>query len=583
MADSLTPFEPLGLGPQAGDFRAVLAAIEGRRQSEIIAILADEVVKRGEPGTYEEAALQFALLVLRDYVAAGNYPLVRSGRCALAQFTGGEGVSERGKLQALYRSARARALSEEGKGRSLAAFKAVAAANRSSVSAVIDCLERDAPAIGLIVAGKADRVLWNAIRATWTMPPDRSAPGRQVSFLASSDEYPQVPLAIFQFRNVVPEIRARDLWLGISSDGLDAGYMARVAREPDMAHRLRSTLDVVDGLLSQVYREKLEQPLDACDDKRLGDLARQHRDAFNDARRRGEDGAKEHLHLSKRAATAAELVRGARSLRLLIEAEHPVDLYRAEEGIRRGVDSALRKIWHYHMGFVAIELSICGAAPPFGPMRAGKLAAALAGSREAIEAWGTDRPLGEIAEMVYRPEVRHVVPNPGPLVVFTSGLYPEHSAQYARATSGKSRWVKIGETAGFGSSHLSADAVAAADRLNELADGYVHISRSFGEGAGARFRAVGRAIDRLALPDVRRHETSRPLYALPLVDDVLGVLAGWAPRPVPASLPTATELGEGWWRRWVAPRREELAAMARRQADLSGALAALEREVRRLS
>ena len=67
---------------------------------------------------------------------------------------------------------------------------------------------------------------------------------------------------------------------------------------------------------------------------------------------------------------------------------------------------------------------------------------------EAVAAWGFDRPLGEIASTVYHDSVRDRVPNPGPLVIFTSGLYPGHSAQYNRVTSGSRRWRKIGDTAG---------------------------------------------------------------------------------------------------------------------------------------
>src|SRR5262249_14766102 len=146
--------------------------------------------------------------------------------------------------------------------------------------------------------------------------------------------------------------------------------------------------------------------------------------------------------------------------------------------------------------------------------------------------WGTDRPLGEIASKVYCSDVRDAVPNPGPLVIFTSGLFPGHSAQYNRAASGDNRWRKIGETTGFGSFHVALDTVRALTAYNEAVDGYAHITRAFGEGSGPRFRAVGRALARLGLPDLRRHEVRRPLYALPVVEDPSGVLLGWSdPQP----------------------------------------------------
>jgi hypothetical protein len=245
------------------------------------------------------------------------------------------------------------------------------------------------------------------------------------------------------------------------------------------------------------------------------------------------------------------------------------------------LDAGLSKLWHYHMGFVALEMSICGAAPPFGPLRLGKLAAALAGSQEVVDAWGTDRPLGAIAQEVYSPEVRSAVPNPGPLVIFTSGLFPGHSAQYNRVSSGDSHWVKIGDTSGFGSFHISPETAEAMRGLNKCVDRYEHITRTFGEGSGAKFRSVGRALSLLDLPDFRKHETRRPLYALPLVHNPQAVLLGWE-QPQSHSRPTVREIGEQWWQRWVSQGAETLAGRARQEADLTAVIYELAAGVRAL-
>jgi hypothetical protein len=167
-----------------------------------------------------------------------------------------------------------------------------------------------------------------------------------------------------------------------------------------------------------------------------------------------------------------------------------------------------------------------------------------------------------------------MVPNPGPLAIFTSGLYPGHSSQYNRATSGRRKWVKIGETLGYGSFHIAADTVTAIDELNRAVDGYSHITRSFGEGASARFRAIGKALSFLSLPDLRRHDTRRPLYVLPLVDDPGGVILGWS-SPVDISYPAEQELADQWWRRWVAGDSTRLAKVALESPNLLDELRAL--------
>jgi hypothetical protein len=198
--------------------------------------------------------------------------------------------------------------------------------------------------------------------------------------------------------------------------------------------------------------------------------------------------------------------------------------------------------------------------------------AGLAGSDEVLGAWGVDRPLGQIASQIYEAEVRLAVPNPGPLVIFTSGLFPGHSAQYNRATSGTSRWRKIGETTGFGSFHVAVDTVSALTAYNEAVDGYAHVTRRFGEGSGPRFRTVGRALARLGLPDLRRHEVSRPLYALPLVEDPSAVLLGWSDARATSRAQSVREIGTAWWTRWIRGRFDELAPRTTSCKDLVGEL-----------
>ena len=74
---------------------------------------------------------------------------------------------------------------------------------------------------------------------------------------------------------------------------------------------------------------------------------------------------------------------------------------------------------------------------------------------------------------------------------------------------------------------MSVDTSRLASEYNAAVDGYRHITRTFGEGASPRFREVDRAISRLELPDLLRHEMARPLYALPLVGDPQASLLGW--------------------------------------------------------
>jgi hypothetical protein len=584
----LVEFQPSDLGVLTSRFSQIATSLCGMTLSEMRDVLNREA--RNAPNeTKVDKAFRASLLILRDYVHSGYYPLNQDGMVMLAPMLEADNIDDdirRKALRDLYQQARVNALRVPGQRRSLQrTFESVVKA-KYQPHECIEALVQGPPDLQLEVAQQGPRrVVWRAVRSTWSMTPDASAPGREVSILLTDRRFPNTPLGVAQFRNVVPEIRSRDEWLGLTArnaDGGHAGFVDRLDAVSDVKDRLRATADVLSTLLGAVNPDGLPE-LDLHGGKQqaadLQGKAAEYRLKYNTARRDGKkDEARKLLAQTKRAETASELSLGLAGIAECLDANDAVALLRESLTTRRLVDSGLRKIWHYHMGFVALEMSVCGAAPPFGPLRLGKLAAAVAGSEAVLSAWGRDRPLGQIAATVYRPEVREMIPNPGPLVVFTSGLYPGHSSQYNRAASGSRRWSRIGETRGFGSSHVASDTIDAIDEYNIAFDGYSHITRSFGEGASARFRAIGKTLSALGLPDLRRHDTRRPLYALPLVDDPGAVLLGWE-QVGPVTGADESDLAKQWWDRWVRPRGADLAAVARETPDLMDELSRLLREV----
>lgn len=575
-------FEPMGLGPFYPVFAAFLKKIANRRQSEVVRLIERERSARRQDTSTDSLAYQLALSVLADYIAFGNYPIVANGRCFLVPvLESGAIPADRRRVLAkrLFCMMRDRALADRNQLRWIEATVAALEHERYEATPVITALRSAPPHFRLLEARSSEKTLdprglWRAVRATWSMGVESSAPGREVAFVGVDDRYPAVPLGIVQFRNVVPEIVARDRWLGVTSaidaDGRPLGYLRYLAGG-DARDRLAGTRKVLAALLANLNPAGLPSPLTPASDPRvLIDLATSQRTIFNNRRSRGDAGARASLLIVKRAETGADLIRGLNAIDTVSVADSPLKAFTDRPDLLRDFNAGLRKIWHYHMGFVAMEMSICGAAPPFGPLRLGKLMASVAGSQEVINGWGRERPLGEIAAETYLSSVREEVPNPGPLVVFTSGLYSGHSAQYNRLKVGSARWTKIGETVGYGSFHVSVDTARLASEYNGAVDGYRHITRAFGEGASARFREVGRAISRLELPDLLRHEIARPLYALPLVSNPQALLLGWETdedvRPAPQPLGAITR---GWWERWVAPRGEHLARLAAEAPDLS--------------
>ncbi|MFG1775232.1 Druantia anti-phage system protein DruA [Micromonospora sp. NPDC049048] len=591
--NKLIDFAPAKLGARIIEFDDVVCSITGLPQSQIPARLEGAVAGIGGDNT-SSRALRLSLLILRDYINSGYYPLVQDRKLLLAPLLEAQNLDDirrRQALRMLYRQARLNAVREASQRKALEKFITSLTIADYQPGKVVSALEEAPPDLSIQIAQSGSaRLLWRGVRTTWSMTPDASAPGREVSIVLADRRWPSTPIAVAQFRNVVPGVRQRDTWLGMTArnaTGGAGGYVDRLAKQPDERTAVEATAAVLRNLLGSVNLEGLPSismkgGVDQADE--LARLASASRDRYNSLRREGRPAeARKHLAVTKRAETAANLSLGLAGLSECQSDPCPSRLLRADSELRRRVDAGLRKLWHYHMGFVALEMSICGAAPPFGALRVGKLAAALAGSEVVLNAWGRDRPLGEIAATVYEPHVREKVPNPGPLVVFTSGLYPGHSSQYNRASSGARKWRRIGETMGYGSFHVAADTVDAVNAFNEAVDGYSHITRTFGEGASARFRAIGKALSGLGLPDLRRHDTRRPLYALSLVEDPGGVLLGWCPAPVPSRLGiSAHEIAHQWWQRWVRGQVPQLAREARVAPDLLDELHGLLRQVNEL-
>jgi hypothetical protein len=510
-ASRLQEFEPNELGALRPRFRRLLAKIDGQPQSAIRRRLIQEVadVDRREGGI-DQFAYQASLLILRDYVASGYYPIVSGGRCYLAPIFESSALDankRRAALTRLYRDARDRALIERGSLPWIRRAAEALPASEYNPERVLALLSEGPPRIGLEPAAENSRLLdarglWRAVRATWSMGAEASAPGREVAFVAFDERAPGTPLGILQLRNVVPEIMPRDRWLGVVAGTSRAhGYAGLIAEVPagEARERIAATAEVLRQLREHVCLEGLPPTTrETANPTELAAFARQRRERFRELRRTGDAHAHNQLPVIKRAETLADLTRGINATTKLLNSDDALRLLMLDIDVRKDLDAGLKKLWHYHMGFVAIELSVCGAAPPFGALRVGKLMAGLAGCDSVVAAWDVERPLGQIASKVYEPDVRRAVPNPGPLVVFTSGLYPGHSAQYNRAISGIHRWRKIGDTTGFGSFHVAVDTVRALTAYNDAVDGYAHITRTFGEGSGPRFRAVGRALGRLA-------------------------------------------------------------------------------------
>ena len=113
-----------------------------------------------------------------------------------------------------------------------------------------------------------------------------------------------------------------------------------------------------------------------------------------------------------------------RATDLLVSAMTPFCCCRMDATVRKDLTPGSRSSGTTTWASSRFEFSVCGAAPPFGPLRVGKLMAGLAGADAVVGRGGVDRPLGQIASQVYGRMSATPCRIPGPVVIFTSGLFP---------------------------------------------------------------------------------------------------------------------------------------------------------------
>lgn len=341
----------------------------------------------------------------------------------------------------------------------------------------------------------------------------------------------------------------RDAIGGVSFDGLGCSLAGALAA-PDVA------ATALEGLAAQADLEWKEGRREAAPRGAAEDLVR--------------------LFKKKRARQLALLLRGWQDLRCVVDLLHegraldalselPRLPLSAGELVGRGLKEALlvRKV---RLASTQIaDISLCGAIPPYNGLLGGKLAAMLALSREAAQAW-FDAYASSVSDIQSQMAGEAVV-RPAELVAMTTtSFYGVGSSQYHRVSlpSGE-RWEEVGQTRGHGTLHLSAELCELLGKLVVEIEGARRITSTFGEGPSERLRKLRDGMTKLNLPHSRllRHGFTRVVYVAPL---------GGRTYPGASKVgsehhftgPTQAAIGDAWRSRWLAPRIEQamLAAAA---------------------
>src|SRR5208282_2155824 len=217
-----------------------------------------------------------------------------------------------------------------------------------------------------------------------------------------------------------------------------------------------------------------------------------------------------------------------------------------------------------------LEITTCGAVPPYNHLLGGKLAALLCFSPQ-IAADYKDRYGGE-PTIIRSHMANRFIPADSRLAAFvTTSLYAVGASQYERvrlpagiiaSDQPELRIRRVGESSGFGTVHFSPETVIDIEEFVRAQREYTDINSVFGEGPSPKLRKLRAGLDLLGFSasELLKHHQVRLVYALefwPGATEFLrfgrGEVPAWVSEPHRFRDATG-RIADFWRRRWLAKR-----------------------------
>ncbi len=445
--------------------------------------------------------------------------------------------------------------------------------------------------------------IWRYFRLTWALP-YRSTPGRMFAFLVRNDARPGKPImGIGALASPVAQLSRRDDWIGWSLPALKRRIAADAAWWP---RQLQALLRTVTRTLSETRVDDLLVDANAFQGRGLEqclldisrDAAAQRIATLQPWRWRGPGemvtdgqqpsavgpGAAEGLRRAlptlptgetdwraasedplfkrKRAKLAADLLSAHRVLsRAPADGDEALSRIAKDRDFARAVSIGLRECRKVGIASRVLDLSVCGAVAPYGPLLGGKLVALAVGAAELRAAY-TARYVGQVSEIASQMAGREIRRAAGYCAVTTTSLYGVASSQYNRLallvgdgpSAKQLRWRPLGLSVGFGTVHLSRSTLTALTAATEVHFGGRNVNYRFGEGNSPSLRQAREGLQLLVADpnSVLNHEASRRVYGYAVSDDALTALC--LDEECSADLPRFDAIAEAWRRRWLVSR-----------------------------
>lgn len=275
----------------------------------------------------------------------------------------------------------------------------------------------------------------------------------------------------------------------------------------------------------------------------------------------------------KRAFELARLLDARRLLTekrsLLTDPETALASMGSEE-VRMAINAAMSAVKSRRIGTNMLEITTCGAVPPYNRMLGGKLVALLLLSPEVSA--DNMRRYGQEATII-RSQLKNarVVPDNTLVWLGTTSLFSHGSSQYERlrlpagviaADQPEIRYTYLGDTSGYGTVQFADDTVRALEGVLRRQRGFRDVNGVFGEGASPRLRKLRSGLDAIGFQAnlTMLHHQERRIYGVPLFDEAGAYLCGLRSAlpdyvAIPERYADATErIAEFWRCRWLSSR-----------------------------
>lgn len=460
--------------------------------------------------------------------------------------------------------------------------------------------------------------IWRYFRLTWASPP-YNTPGRSLFYLVRDAARPYHPvIGIASLENTPIVIGVRDDTLGWSVDSFE--------KELATAVESASTSEEAEPIIRRAFNHLLHNidqavvninPQDLCsiDEiqaptpqvvRRLSDSAAAFSNARVEALRAwavfqsqpvgGADTALQRspfgnisteaqslLFKKKRATELARLLGARLMINQFLEAGHIEMTWqrwcKSDRG-RSAVRTGLVAIKSQHVGTSMLELNVCGAIPPYNHLLGGKLTALLMCSPQVAADYR--RRYGEAQSEIASQLKGEPVVRPAELVyIGTTSLYTAGASQYnrlkipaglLRGDAPEVRYEYLGDTVGYGTSHISDATTAALE--DAASDDFIQVNHVMGEGISPKLRILRWGLDTLfregqrTLSDrLSMHYMPRRVYGVQLAENAKDYLQGDASRPryiwdedlVPTE--GTTRVANFWRTRWLDSRLSHTPAL----------------------